>query len=318
MTTRRQKPLGKLWVTVGGGLLVGALYTLVDAYLDREIGTRLSEPPEPIELFHAVIDHVLPPVTGALVGVTVHYVRLRARMAELERSRADELSSHLHKLERDQAVWVISASLLHELKNPLHSLGLLLDEALELPEERRDERRVLLERARAQGERLTTRLATLRSLPHSPRPELPEIDLTAVVGEVLGQLRPVAQSSRVELVQVGDDVRARANPAYLRLAIENLVENGIDALRDAGRSGAVVVHVARENDHAVLLVRDEGPGIAEELRPHLFEPFHSSKPSGLGLGLAIARTLTQAMGGELSLEPGGQTSFRLELRGDAP
>lgn len=297
------------------GLAGGLGYTLVDGYLDHTFGVQVSPPVRPVEVLHAIIDFVLPAITGVLFGISVHYVRLRSRMAILEKRRADELTGDLHKIERDQAVWVISASLLHELKNPLHVLGLLLDEALEARES--DQLLPLLQRARAQVERIAAELAALRALPSSTLPELPNVDIDelarAAIVDMGNRVTSVTLDYRVGLQE---RVLARANPAYVRIILENLLENAADALigfRPVGEQ-VIEVNVARESHRCIIEVSDNGPGVDADTREHLFEPLNTTKPAGMGLGLSIARALARAMGGDLTLveQPLG-ARFRLSL-----
>jgi signal transduction histidine kinase len=299
------------------GLAAGLAYTLIDGYLDHTFGVPVSAPVRPIEIVHAIVDFVLPAITGALFGISVHYLRLRARMVELEKQRADGLIGDLHKIERDQAVWVISASLLHELKNPLHALGLLLDEALDVDAGDLELQRQLLLRARSQVERIASELATLRALPHSTRPELPELNVDDVTRAALATM-----AERAPFVEIDYDVKlkrqpvVRANPAYVRIILENLLENAVDALSASEHVGArrVDVTLGGDAERCTIDVADSGPGVDVEARAHLFEPLNTTKDSGMGLGLSIARTLARAMGGDLEwVEQAGGARFRLSL-----
>jgi signal transduction histidine kinase len=309
----------RLQESVLWGFAAGLTYTLVDGYLDHTFGVQVSPPVRPVEVLHALIDFVLPAITGALFGVSVHYVKLRAKMAELEKQRADDLTGDLHKIERDQAVWVISASLLHELKNPLHALGLLLDEALETPHTEPEHQHRLLSRARAQVERISVELATLRALPSTTRPELPDIDLEelarATVAAVAQRAPQVTLSCRLDGAH---ELRARANPAYVRIILENLLENAVEALGEVAVTGErrIDVELRGEGGRCIIEVSDTGLGLDAETRAHLFEPLNTTKPAGMGLGLSIARALARAMGGDLvHVEQTLGARFRLSLDG---
>lgn len=297
------------------GFAAGLTYTLVDGYLDHTFGVQVSAPERPVEVLHAIIDFVLPAITGALLGVSVHYVRLRAQMAELEKRRADDLTGDLHKIERDQAVWVISASLLHELKNPLHALGLLLDEALDTPGSDPQQQRQLLLRARTQVERITGELATLRALPSSTRPDLPIINLEESVKAAVAAITQKSPKLMLHYRAPERTLRARANSAYVRIILENLLENAVDALTDGSTSEPrVEVQLNIVDKRCFIEVSDTGPGVETEAREHLFEPLNTTKPAGMGLGLSIARALARSMGGDLVLiEQERGARFRLSL-----
>ena len=95
----------------------------------------------------------------------------------------------------------------------------------------------------------------------------------------------------------------------------NLIQNAMDAMGDGGR---IDIIVTRAEPWVSIAVRDTGPGISPELRGSLFEPFTSSKPDGVGLGLVICRDIVTQFGGELSLsEVSTGTEFRIMLKSAA-
>lgn len=301
----------RLATRVGIGALVGTAYVVLDAYLD--FGLPAGKHIPLISALHAVVDFVLPIVTGGLLGLAVHFLRLRADAVTRERRRAEELRGHLHRIERDQAVWVVAASLLHELRNPLHSMGLLLDELTALPE-CDAERPALLARARAQHERVTSELGTLRSLPASEAPELPRLDVSAQAARCVGEMAPLLRGGPLRIaLRAPTPVPAAADATYLQIILQNLVENALDALRERGGGGLVEVEVTEADGHAVIRVRDDGPGIPADDMRTVFEPLRTTKARGMGLGLAIARALARAMGGDLLLESARPATFRLDL-----
>jgi signal transduction histidine kinase len=300
------------------GLAVGALYVATDAWFDTRFQRGPSLRLQALGLGHQIIDFVLPLVAGALSGLAIHYLRLRAAAAAAERERAEELRGRLHKVERDQAVWVIAASLLHEVRTPIHALGLLLDEVAALPASAEADRAALIDRVRVQSDRLLAHLGALKSLPAARRPELPRLDLGALVGRFARDAARLADPDPIRIVAAPEPgVTACANSTYVQIILENLIENSVDALRARGGPGAITIEVAREGDRAVVRVRDDGPGLEAEAAAALFEPLHSTKARGLGLGLAIGRALARAMQGDLVLEQSAPATFRLELGVDA-
>ena len=309
----------RLGARIAIGVAIGILYAMTDAYLDRHLVNGTLARSRFLLFGHEIIYSVLPILTGAVLGTATHFLRVRAEIADAERRRADELHDRVHKISRDQAVWVVAASLLHELRTPLHALGLLLDEVAALPEGGSAERAALLERARAQSDRLITQVAARKQLHGSQRPEMPDFDLLDVARRAAADLAGLARDVPVRLSVRGEaGTTARASAAYVQIILENLVENSFDALREGDVPGAVEVEIGREGDRTFVRVRDDGPGIDPEIAAQLFEPLRSTKARGLGLGLSIARALARAMQGDLQLEQARPAVFRLDLqRGNA-
>ena len=99
----------------------------------------------------------------------------------------------------------------------------------------------------------------------------------------------------------------------VRRILENLTRNAVEAVEPSG--GRVALAVARTASGVRFEVRDTGPGMTREEMDRAFEPFHSTKPVGTGLGLPIVRRLVMDLGGTLKVEsaPGKGTTFVIEL-----
>ena len=97
----------------------------------------------------------------------------------------------------------------------------------------------------------------------------------------------------------------------MQRALDNLI---INAIQNTPGAGNVTVDALRRNDHLVLRVADTGPGVDQELRPRLFEPFVTARADGTGLGLAIVREIARLHGGDAQLisSEGGAT-FEIEV-----
>ena len=299
-------------VYVALGLMGGALYAVLNTTLDvmsaqgRSLGMLAS--------IHGVVDRGIPVFTGALVGVGIHYFHVRSALARAEALRAQSLHDRLHRVERDQAVWIVAAATLHEVNNPLHSLGLLLDELALLGPGEESTRAELLSSARANADRVRERLLSLKVAADGARPQATSIALDAEVAQVVGEMEPLARLQQIALsAHPSEPLPVQGDGLFLRIILENLLRNAIDAVRD--RDGHVNVQVLSEGRDAVVWVSDDGPGIATEMAASLFEPLFSHKAQGLGLGLSIARALARSMGGDLSLadRSGWSTSFLLRL-----
>ena len=294
------------------GVFAGAAYVGFDLISEAKLrnGTLTGA----LASAHSLVDHSIPVLAGALIGLSLYHARLRARLSAAEEAagRAEALRLRLLKVERDQAVWVLAAAVLHELNNPLHALELLLDEYQASADDavQRDQ---LVERAHAQVRRALGHLETLRSMHGSGEPEGQCIALDSLLGTVAADVTALAESDNVVVrAECPTRVMVSADPHYLRAILENLLENSLHSLRSAG-GGTVTMTLGTEAGRAVVSVVDDGPALDPSVRSTLFDPLRTTKSQGLGLGLPIARALARAMHGELVLEATEHKSFRLEL-----
>ena len=129
-------------------------------------------------------------------------------------------------------------------------------------------------------------------------------------------LEPDARRRGVAVTLAGRSQPVLADPVALEQIVHNLLGNALRALDDVPNGERrLALEVAQEGGLGLLVVRDSGPGLAPEALARAFEPFYSTRPGGLGLGLSLCETLAQAMGGTLTVRnvmPRG-AEFRLAL-----
>ena len=252
---------------------------------------------------------------GSLVGFSKVTRDLSDRIRlEQERQRAARSVEAVRA--RDEFLSVAS----HELRTPLSSLQLEIETLKRAPGDAPPDVARRLERAFRSVRRLGEMISTLLDVSRLSAGQFtvsPEaLDLTALVGEVVAGL--AAQSSSAGAVLEfagGTPVRGRWDRLRLEQVTTNLVAN---ALRHAPGS-PVAVSVHRDQETAVILVEDRGPGVPQELLPRLFERFvhggDAPRHGGLGLGLYISHRIVTAHGGTITAEnrPGGGAAFTVRL-----
>jgi signal transduction histidine kinase len=161
-------------------------------------------------------------------------------------------------------------------------------------------------------------IRSMRSLLKKAPFELKNFDLNDVVRETLGFLSSLAVGRQFELTSVitPDVLPVLGDRIQLQQVILNLIVNGIDAMRDTPSENRIIsIRTSRVENFAQLSVSDRGSGIPEDKLKEVFEPFFTSKPEGMGMGLSIARTIIEAHHGLISArnQVHGGASFRIRL-----
>jgi PAS domain S-box-containing protein len=214
-------------------------------------------------------------------------------------------------------VGYVFAGLRHELGNPINSIKTALTVVRQslwtLPRDRVED---YLDRVLQEVGRVEYLLRSLQSFNATHRPVLEPVPIGPFLARFATILRPDLEGRGVVLVREVDEGAgaAIADARALHQVLLNLLTNALDAL--AGRPAPRIRLAARRRGaHVLLVVADNGPGIAPERRTHVFKPFHTTKLKGTGLGLAITRKLVTLMHGTIELDASGsgETVFTVTL-----
>jgi nitrogen fixation/metabolism regulation signal transduction histidine kinase len=260
------------------------------------------------------------------LGVQVEGARGDDEVATLARSfnamvrEVREGRDRLVYLEKISGWQEVARRLAHEIKNPLTPIQLAFQQ-LEARQRERAGADPALDRLVAEtAEIVREEIGTLQRLvaEFSGFAKLPDVrpepaDLGEVVEDFVRTSPQLGAEADLLLDRASGPCPVRVDRALLRRVLSNLVQNAIDA----ARPGRARVHlgVARAGALAALTVRDEGPGVPDELRERIFDPYFTTRREGTGLGLAIARKIALQHGGDLAVaaHPEGGARFTLTL-----
>lgn len=244
---------------------------------------------------------------------------LSRKQAELEMQRLRQDLGHINRV---ATIGELTTSLAHELNQPLTAILSNAQSAqriLEADSVDFEEVREILTDIVEDDKRAGAIIHRLRGLLRKDSLEFTDLDVNELVGEVAGLVRgDVAlrhASLRLELAPRLP--RVRGDRVQLQQVVLNLILNGLDAMQEAAAGGrTLVLRTARESSAVVrVAARDFGTGINEADVDHIFQAFYTTKTTGLGMGLAIARSIVEVHGGQLEAEnnPDGGATFSFTL-----
>jgi len=244
---------------------------------------------------------------------------LARKQGELETRRLRQDLTHIGRV---SAMGELTASLAHELNQPLTAIlsnaqaaqRLLAADDADLAEVRE-----ILADIVADDKRAGDVIRRLRALIKKGDLELTALDLNEIVREVasLVQSDAIVRNVTMSLELVPGLPPVRGDRVQLQQVVLNLVLNGLEAMAEPGAGGRrLVIRTATDGAASVAVaVQDSGIGIDEKHADRMFEPLYTTKAEGLGMGLAIARTIVEAHGGRLAAatNPEGGATFRFTL-----
>lgn len=251
-----------------------------------------------------------------IIGTGIDVTEQR-RAQEEARQRRIELA-HLHRV---YTAGEFAAVMAHELNQPLAAIASYSEgglQELRRGEANRDALMKDLEQIGLQAQRAARSIRELRRFLSREEQTHERIDLNELLRGAEQLLAPEAQARgvRLELTLTEAPFMVTAVPIQIEHVLVNLVRNAIEAIRSAGtEAGIIMVSTTAAQGQVQVTVRDNGPGFEEEQRARLFERFYTTKAGGLGMGLAICRSIVEGLGGKIWAErpPHGGALFHFTL-----
>ena len=266
-------------------------------------------------LGHPVVDH-----SGAVVqfiGTTMDLTERKHAEETLQRAQAE-----LAYATRVMTLGEMTASIAHEVNQPLAAIvtnseacvRLLAGAAPHLHESRQAVQQIIQDAQRASAV-----IGRIRAMAKKTPPHRDSSDINEVIREVISLARGEIHSNGVELhLHLSDGLPPiLADRVQLQQVMLNLIINGVEAISgvEDGPRALCIRSDRNKPDGVLVVVRDTGIGLAAESLAHLFDAFYTTKPEGLGMGLAISRSIIEAHGGQLWATPntGPGASFQCTL-----
>lgn len=298
--------------------LRGKFYGAIQARKDYDLEYRICRPDSTVRFLRSVGHHNPAGEIGEYVGITMDITE--RKRAEQERERLRQLETDLAHINRVNMLGELAAALAHEIKQPIAasitSANALLRWLAHDPPE--------LERARAaasrieqDGNRAADVINRLRSFyKKGPPPEREPVDVKDIIQEITVLLRNEAVRHSVTIhseleVNVPNIL---ADRVQLQQVFMNLMLNAIEAMKGTGGELTICSRLDPQGQ-LTISIRDTGVGLPAENAERIFEAFHTTKPQGTGMGLAITRSIVESYGGRIwaTANQGAGATFHFTL-----
>ncbi len=316
--------LAQLTLIAPDGTLLGGKRTDLNTSFSKKLGSNS----QPLILQTALTPtwgQLVPirPILMSIVAVSIAYLAILLLLRQYARTRAAESAALIGRQEvrlahasRVNALGEMASGIAHELTQPLTAILSQLQAGKHLLR-RGDEKALgdVLDSSIEQSKRASAILGRMRqwSIPDAPSQQLTTLQDAMVTVQSL--LLPEADRQKITVTfDLPDEALiVRADSVELEQVVFNLVRNAIDAVSSVSKP-EVNIRLRTDNGSAIVEICDNGLGVDEAIRPHIFEPFVSKKKGGTGLGLALSQRLVEQMGGEIALgDDTEKTVFRVRL-----
>ena len=288
--------------------VLGAFAVIAGVRLAGHLSRQLSRPIDELVGWTRLIRRRMPLPAGPPTRGAPEFEALRQALRDLARTLAVARDREL-EAERLRAFREVARRVAHEIKNPLTSMRIAVDQmrrTLGQTAPRTETAVQVLEAETDRLERLAREFADFGRLPEGPQSEIDLVELLEELGRT-----SVPEGVRVAVRGNGGGrcaIMGHYDP--LRRAFANLLRNASEAMQG---KGAIDVNVTGDGSGIAVTIADHGPGIPDDLRQRVFEPYFTTKADGTGLGLALVRQTLEAHRGTISLTatPGGGATFAI-------
>lgn len=226
----------------------------------------------------------------------------------------EELERNLFQAEKHAVLGKLSAGISHNLKNPLAvitSSAFALRRKLEKGDIEKGLK--LIDRIEKNSKRAEEIINKLLDYVKPSFYSKQEINLREVVENSIDFIKSSIKGKDIDIRKELEDITIKGDKNFIEQAIVNILLNSVEAIEKKGR---IDVSLKRKNDYILLKIKDDGYGIPEDIKEHIFEPYFTTKANGTGLGLPIAKKIISEHSGEIEVktEEGKGTEFIIKWK----
>ena len=255
--------------------------------------------------------------SGKVIGASTILRDLTNRNARDQ--RIEELQTELAHVQRLTELGQVVSTLVHEVNQPLTAISNYVNACRRLVTTGDGERiQAVLERIADQTNRTREVVQRIRDFVKKRDVQMRAENLSHVIEEAIALTRSSVRDTGLTLYRKINptDLQVEIDKIQVQQVLFNLLRNGIEAMQDWPRREIAVATSRAEEGMVEISVADTGPGLPDEVRKRLFQPFVTTKATGMGVGLSVCRAIVEAHRGRLWADdnPGGGTVFRFTVR----
>lgn len=223
------------------------------------------------------------------------------QMVEERTAQIHQLEQQRGEIEKMAATGILAARIAHEINNPLAGIKgafMLIKDAVPLEHQYHH----YIDRIQKEINRIARIVRQMFELYRPPDEDQEEWTLDQMIQDVTSLLKDECRERGVSIQFDLPPLKVRLPAGPVRQVLFNTIKNAVEA---SPLQGVVRIAVGKKQEKIVIRVLDQGPGISEEIRPHIFEPFYTTKRGkrgGLGLGLSISKDIVESLGGSIHFQ----------------
>jgi signal transduction histidine kinase len=249
-----------------------------------------------------VVEHIKMSPGKELEELDLHINRLIGRINQAH----EDLQKNRELLERSSklaAIGKIAPALAHEIRNPLTAIKMLIYAMMQEPDISQDKRHDL-EIITHEINRVEGFLQNFLKYARPAKPQMQMVTIIPVIKEVIQLMQPRIKQSNISLIEIHEqeNLRIKADPDMIKQIVMNLMLNAIESMGQDGelRFSTLIKSDDPDNQIFQIVISDTGPGIPDDIKDSLFDPFVKGKDQGIGLGLSISQRIAELHHGWIS------------------
>jgi PAS domain S-box-containing protein len=269
------------------------------------------------------------PQQGSDSGQKMRWVLCRANSIEfqgneavlintMDITRTKELEHMLRIQDKMTSLGRVATGIAHEIRNPLSGINIYLNTLEKLFQRGGDPEKIrgILEHIQSASRKIETVIKRVMDFSRPSAPQFVLKNINKSIEDAISLSSVTLRKRRIKIQKILDDNMAECyiDPQLMEQVILNLITNAAESMKDTEGENMIEITSSFENDHIIVHISDSGPGVPEEIRDKIFDPFYTTKTGSTGIGLSLCHRVVADHGGVLELTTSQWAGARFIIR----